>query len=112
VIDARSEPRFRGVDPEPRPTERKGHIPGSCNLPFNELLQPKNNFILKPADELKAGFDRAGIDLDKPIATSCGSGVTACVVAFALYLIGVENVPVYDGSWAEWGNRDEVPIET
>ncbi|MDH5747886.1 MAG: 3-mercaptopyruvate sulfurtransferase [Rhodospirillales bacterium] len=110
VIDARSAGRFRGDDDEPRPTKFKGHIPDSINLPFNDLLQPKKAFVMQPAKELKATFGYVGIDLDKPIAATCGSGVTACVTAFGLYLIGKEDVSVYDGSWAEWGNRDDVPI--
>ncbi len=112
VIDARSENRFKGIDDEPRPTERKGHIPGSLNLPFNALLQAKNDFVLQSAEDLKAAFENAGVELDKPIAATCGSGVTACVTAFGLYLLGRGDIAVYDGSWAEWGNRGDVPFNT
>ncbi len=110
VVDARSPGRFDGIDHEPRPTEKRGHIPGSINLPFVELLNPKDNFTFKSSAEIKAAFDAAGIDLSKPIITSCGSGVTAAVVTFALHLIGREDVPVYDGSWAEWGNHPDTPV--
>jgi len=110
VIDARSEGRFAGIDHEPRPTEKRGHIPGSLNLPFVNLLNPKNNFTFKSADELVAAFEGAGVDLAQPVATSCGSGVTASVTAFALYLLGHEEVPVYDGSWAEWGDHPDTPV--
>ncbi len=110
VIDARSRGRFEGIDHEPRPTEKRGHIPGSINLPFVELLNPKDNFTFKSADDIRATFDNAGVDLSRPIVASCGSGVTAAVIAFALHLIGHEDVPVYDGSWAEWGDHADSPI--
>lgn len=110
VIDARSEGRFAGIDHEPRPTEKRGHIPGSLNLPFTALLNAKDNYTFKTADEIQAAFDAAGVDLKKPMATNCGSGVTAAVTAFALYLLGHEEVPVYDGSWAEWGDHSDTPI--
>ncbi|HER27469.1 MAG TPA: 3-mercaptopyruvate sulfurtransferase [Rhodospirillales bacterium] len=110
IIDARSPGRFDGIDPEPRPTKKCGHIPGSVNVPFVQLLNPKENFTFKSADQIKAAFDSAGIDLSKPIITSCGSGVTAAVVTFALHLIGREDVPVYDGSWAEWGDHANTPV--
>jgi len=110
VIDARSPGRFNGIDHEPRPTEKRGHIPGSINLPFVELMNPRDNFTFKSADEMTAAFTAAGVDMDKPIATSCGSGVTAAVTAFCLYLLGKEEVPVYDASWAEWGDHPDTPI--
>ncbi len=112
VIDARSPKRFQGVDPEPRPCKRLGHIPGSINVPFADLMMPRNDWLMRPADEIVKAFEDAGVDLDKPMAASCGSGVTACAVAFGLYLIGRENVPVYDGSWAEWGDREDLPFDT
>ena len=110
VIDARSPGRFDGIDHEPRPTEKRGHIPGSINLPFINMLKPKEDFTFKSADEIKAAFADAGVDFSTPLVTSCGSGVTAAVVAFALHLIGHEDVPVYDGSWAEWGDHSDTPV--
>lgn len=110
VIDARNPGRFNGIDHEPRPTEKRGHIPGSINLPFVELMNPKDNFTFKSADEMAAAFEATGVDMNKPIATTCGSAVTAAVTAFCLYLLGVEEVPVYDASWAEWGDHPDTPI--
>ncbi len=110
VVDARSPGRFDGIDHEPRPTEKRGHIPGSINLPFTALLNAKENFTFKSASEIKAAFDDAGIDLARPIAASCGSGVTASVTAFALNLLGHDEIPVYDGSWAEWGDHPDTPV--
>lgn len=104
VIDARAAGRFNGTDPEPRPGLRSGHIEGSYNIPFRECTVPPHH-TLKPKAELAALFAERGIDVSKPLATTCGSGVTACVLALALYELGAENVPVYDGAWAEWGSR-------
>jgi thiosulfate/3-mercaptopyruvate sulfurtransferase len=111
VVDARAAGRFKGTDPEVWPGRRSGHIPGSYNLPFNELLDPKAKTFLS-ADQIAERFRRAGIDLTKPIVTSCGSGVTAAVLAFALHLIGHNDVALYDGSWAEWGRPGDTPVET
>jgi thiosulfate/3-mercaptopyruvate sulfurtransferase len=111
VLDARSAGRFQGAEPEPWPRRRSGHIPGSRNLPFTELLDPKDKTFL-PADALAAKFRAAGIDLKKPVATSCGSGVTAAILAPGLHLIGHEDVAVYDGSWAEWGLPGDMPVAT
>lgn len=110
VIDARSAGRFSGQEPEPRVCSRKGHIPGSVNVPFSELLDMKEMTFL-PADAITAAFEKAGVDLGKPMTATCGSGVTACVLAFALFLLGHEDVPVYDGSWAEWAERDDLPVQ-
>lgn len=110
VIDARAAARFKGDAPEPRPTRHLGHIPGAINVPFADLIDDKTRCML-PADQLKARFDAAGVDPKRPITVSCGSGVTACTVALALNLLGHTDVAVYDGSWAEWGNLDDTPIE-
>ena len=109
ILDARAAGRFHGTDPEPRPGLRSGHIPGSFSVPFQSLLGPDGK--LKGKAELAAVFDTAGVDLDNPIICSCGSGVTACNIALALYALGREDAAVYDGSWSEWGQRDDLPIE-
>ncbi len=111
VIDARSTGRFAGADAEPRPTKKAGHIPGSLNQPFNDLMNPEAG-VIRPADEIAAAFDRAGVDRTQPMVTTCGSGITAAFLSFSLYLIGVENAAVYDGSWAEWGNHADTPVDT
>ncbi|HUC62640.1 MAG TPA: 3-mercaptopyruvate sulfurtransferase [Alphaproteobacteria bacterium] len=111
VIDARSSGRFAGVEPEPRTGLRAGHIPGSYNLPSDRLIDPATG-TMKSADALARAFDEAGIDIHKPIVTSCGSGITASLVALALFLLGNRSAAVYDGSWTEWGARDDLPIET
>lgn len=110
VLDARAAGRFMAQEPEPREGMRGGHIPGSFNLPYPQLLGEHGTY--KSADELKAAFDAAGIETDKPIATTCGSGVTACTLALGLYLIGRDDVAIYDGSWSEWGSRQDTPIES
>jgi thiosulfate/3-mercaptopyruvate sulfurtransferase len=111
LVDVRSAGRFRGTEPEPRPGLRGGHIPGSRNLPFPMLLDGQNYMVPRPAQEISAALAAAGIDPARPVVASCGSGVTACVLAFALHLIGRE-AAVYDGSWTEWGGRSDTPIET
>ncbi|MEW5703233.1 MAG: 3-mercaptopyruvate sulfurtransferase [Pseudomonadota bacterium] len=110
LVDTRSAARYAGQVPEARPGLRAGHIPKSINLPYPDILDPKEKTVLPP-ERLRQKFAEAGIDLSRPIVTSCGSGVTAGVVALGLYLLGIENVPVYDGSWSEWGSRDDLPIE-
>lgn len=110
VLDARSAGRFNGTEPEPWDVKKQGHIPGSLNLPWNDLLDDKEK-TFRPAEELKARFEAAGIDLSKPVICTCGSGVTACVLAMGLHLIGHDQYSVYDGSWAEWGARDDTPVE-
>lgn len=110
VIDARAPERYAGSVPEPREGLAAGHIPGAANVPFAALLDPQTGRLLPPED-LKEAFDRAGVDLDRPIVTSCGSGVTACVVSLALDRIGVPS-RVYDGSWSEWGATPDAPVAT
>jgi thiosulfate/3-mercaptopyruvate sulfurtransferase len=109
VLDARSEGRYRGSEPEPRAGLRGGRIPGSLNLPYGALFNADGTLL--PAEALKAKFRAAGIDLGKPVAATCGSGVSACVLAFALHLLGHRQVAVYDGSWTEWGGRSDTPVE-
>jgi thiosulfate/3-mercaptopyruvate sulfurtransferase len=111
VLDARAAARFQGTAPEPRQGLRSGHIPGSRNLPFNRLLDPADQTMLPPA-KLKVLFAEAGIDPAKPIVTSCGSGVTACVLALGLERIGAKKVAIYDGSWSEWGLPGNTPVES
>lgn len=111
VIDARASDRFEGRVPEPRPGLRAGHIPGSRNLPYNELVDAKTG-LMKSPDELRAAFARAGVALDRPIVTSCGSGVSAAVLTLALYRLGVRGTALYDGSWSEWGLTDGPPVAT
>jgi thiosulfate/3-mercaptopyruvate sulfurtransferase len=109
VIDARGPGRFTGSEPEPREGVRSGHIPGSRNLPYGSILTADGT--VKAADDLTALFNEAGIG-EGPVVTSCGSGVTACALAFALHLVGRDDVAVYDGSWSEWGAQADTPVET
>ncbi len=111
ILDARSSGRFTGKDPEPRADLKSGHMPGSLNLPFNEMLNPTDQTFL-PAAELKEKIDASGVDMSAAITTSCGSGITACVLAFGLHLLGHRNVAVYDGSWTEWASSPDCPIES
>jgi thiosulfate/3-mercaptopyruvate sulfurtransferase len=110
LVDARSTGRFEATDPEPRTELRGGHVPGSLSLPYGELLDPETGTML-PADALRERFQAAGVDLARPVVTTCGSGVTACILALGLHLLGHRDVAVYDGSWTEWGGRDDTPIE-
>ncbi|WP_417769915.1 3-mercaptopyruvate sulfurtransferase [Stappia sp.] len=109
VLDARSRGRFAGTDAEPRAGLRAGHMPGALNLPFTELLADGR---MKPAEELASAFDAAGIDRSRPVITTCGSGVTAAILSLALAVTGHDKAPVYDGSWTEWGGRDDTPLAT
>jgi thiosulfate/3-mercaptopyruvate sulfurtransferase len=108
IVDARSAERFAGKAPEPRPGLRSGHMPGSFNVPFDRVLE---NGRLASARRIEDAFTSAGVDLDKPIITSCGSGVTAAILTFALESIGRTPKGLYDGSWSEWGARPDLPVE-
>lgn len=109
IADARSPGRFSGSEPEPRAGMRSGHMPGAFNIPVMSLSE---NGYLKNADALRSVFDTAGMDLDKPVVTSCGSGVTAAAIILALESLGHQDNRLYDGSWSEWGSREDTPVET
>jgi thiosulfate/3-mercaptopyruvate sulfurtransferase len=107
IADARPAGRFAGRDPEPRPGLKPGHMPGAVSLPAMDLVA---DGTLKPMADLQAMFEAAGVDYEKPIVTSCGSGATAATLLLALKLAGAKDVAVYDGAWAEWGARDGAEI--
>ncbi|MGQ9370269.1 3-mercaptopyruvate sulfurtransferase [Azospirillum sp. A39] len=111
VVDARSQARFEGTVDDPWQGRRRGHIPGSRNVPFTDLLDPVSKTV-RPRPELQDAFARAGVDAAKPLVMSCGSGVTACVLVLGLHLLGRTDVAVYDGSWAEWGLPGDTPVDT
>jgi len=110
VLDARSAARFTGAEPDPRPGTAAGHIPGSRNLPYGALFYPDGTW--KRGDDLRAAFAAAGIDLGRPLITTCGSGITAAVLLFGATLLGAREVGLYDGSWSEWGADASTPKAT
>lgn len=110
IVDARGAARFAGEEPEPRPGVVPGHIPGSRSLPQGRLFNDDNSW--KQGDGLRAAFEEAGVDLSKPMVTTCGSGVTAAVLLFGAHLLGKQDVKLYDGSWAEWGADPSTPKAT
>lgn len=107
IIDARAAPRFRGETPEPRPGLRSGHIPGSFNVPWSKVVDKGE--MRAPAD-VAVAFAEAGVDLTRPIITTCGSGVSAAILLLALETTGKHGIALYDGSWTEWGGRADLPI--
>lgn len=110
IADARSSGRFSGAEPEIRPGLKSGHMPGAKNLPYPDILAADGTYL--PPAEIARRFAAAGIDAARPVTTSCGSGVTACILALGLYLAGKKDAAVYDGSWTEWGGRDDTPVAT
>lgn len=110
LIDARDPRRFAGSVPEPRPNMQAGHVPGSSNVFFSTLIDPSTG-LMNPRTALEGIFSNSHADLGKPVACTCGSGVTACVVALALYEIGIQDAAIYDGSWTEWATTPNMPVE-
>ena len=110
IVDARSPSRFAGEEPEPRPGLRAGHIPGSRNLHYATLLN--DDGTMKEPSALREAFDAAGVNLSRPVVTTCGSGVTAAILSLALERVGHRDHALYDGSWSEWGGYDDLPVET
>ena len=110
LVDVRSAGRFAATEPEPRPGLRRGHVPGSRNLPFTDLVRPDGTIL--PDYQLRRRIEAAGIDLSQPIVATCGSGTSACTLILSLAVLGHRGAAVYDGSWAEWGSRSDTPIES
>ncbi|QIE56205.1 3-mercaptopyruvate sulfurtransferase [Pikeienuella piscinae] len=110
LVDARAPERFRGEAPEPRPGLRAGHMPGAKNLHYATLFNPDGT--MRPVEEIRTLFEGAGVDLNRPIITTCGSGVTAAILSLALARIGHRKVALYDGSWSEWGAYPDLEVET
>jgi thiosulfate/3-mercaptopyruvate sulfurtransferase len=110
VLDARAAGRFTGESPEPRAGMRSGHIPGSASLPYTDLLNADGTF--RSVDEVRTRLARAGVVGARPVVTSCGSGVTACILTLGMRIAGLPDGAVYDGSWTEWGGRSDTPVET
>jgi thiosulfate/3-mercaptopyruvate sulfurtransferase len=110
VVDLRPAARFRGDQPEPRPGIRSGHLPGSINLPFTELVRSDGTIL--PSNVLRRRLEAAGIDLSQPIVATCGSGTSACTLLLGLELLGHRQAALYDGAWTEWGGRPDTPAET
>jgi thiosulfate/3-mercaptopyruvate sulfurtransferase len=108
IVDARSPARFKAEEPEPRAGVRGGHMPGALNVHYRKLIAEDGT--LKPPEELRAAFD--AVNLDRPVVTTCGSGLTAAILLLALDEIGAKDVALYDGSWTEWGGRAEAPVVT